>query len=51
MDNQTKRRLESAGWKIGDAVEFLGLNAEEAAIVELRLNLAKAVREREPGEA
>ena len=51
MDNHTKKRLESAGWKIGDAREFLGLTAEEAAIVELMLNLATAVGEREPGEA
>lgn len=46
MDKRTKKRLESAGWKIGEASEFLDLSAEEAAIVELRLNLAKAVRER-----
>ncbi len=46
MDKRTKGRLESAGWKIGEASEFLGLSAEAAAILELGLNLAKAVRER-----
>jgi predicted XRE-type DNA-binding protein len=46
MDKRTKKRLESAGWRVGDASEFLGLSAEEAAIVELRLGLANAVRNR-----
>jgi predicted XRE-type DNA-binding protein len=46
MDKKTEKRLESAGWKVGDASEFLGLSAEEAAIVELRVGLANAVRER-----
>jgi hypothetical protein len=46
MDQETRKRLESAGWKIGDAGEFLGATAEQAAIVELRLNLPRAVRDR-----
>ena len=46
MDTKTKKRLESAGWKVGDAREFLGLSAEEAAIVEVRVGLANAVRDR-----
>jgi predicted XRE-type DNA-binding protein len=46
MDKRTKKRLEAAGWKVGDASEFLGLSADEAASVELRVGLANAVKER-----
>jgi hypothetical protein len=42
MDSAKSRRLEKAGWKIGTTQEFLGLTQEEAAYVELKLNLAKA---------
>ncbi|HKM99231.1 MAG TPA: helix-turn-helix transcriptional regulator [Candidatus Binataceae bacterium] len=45
MDKRKRRRLEAAGWKVGDAAEFLGLDAEEKAIIELKLGLARAVRE------
>lgn len=45
MDTRTRKRLESAGWKVGGASEFLGLTEEEAAIVELKVGLANAVRE------
>jgi DNA-binding XRE family transcriptional regulator len=45
MKRQKKVRLEAAGWKIGSAKEFLGLTDAEAAIVELKLELAKALRE------
>jgi hypothetical protein len=46
MDKKTKKGLETAGWKVGDASEFLGLTEEEAAIVELKVGLAKAVRDK-----
>jgi Helix-turn-helix domain len=45
MEKQKKRRLESVGWKVGGADEFLGLTDEEAAVIELKLGLAGAVRE------
>ena len=45
MDKRTRKRLESAGWKVGGASEFLRLTGEEAAIVELKVGLANAVRE------
>jgi predicted XRE-type DNA-binding protein len=44
MDKIAKMRLESAKWKVGDASEFPGLTEDEAAIVELKLALADAVR-------
>lgn len=45
MDKRTRKRLESAGWKVAGTSEFLGLTEEEAAIVELKVGLAHAVRE------
>jgi hypothetical protein len=45
MDKRRRRRLEIDGWKVGGAAEFLGLSHEEAAIIELKLGLADAVRE------
>jgi predicted XRE-type DNA-binding protein len=44
MRAEKKRRLEAAGWRVGSAEEFLGLTAEEATLVDLRLRLADAVR-------
>lgn len=41
MKSDKKTRLEKAGWKVGSAEEFLELTADEAALVELKLNLAK----------
>ena len=51
MDNRTKKRLEAAGWKVGGTTEFLGLTEEEAAIIELKVGLAAAVREQDAGDA
>jgi DNA-binding XRE family transcriptional regulator len=45
MKRQKKARLEAAGWKVGSAREFLGLTDAEAAVVEVKLELAKALRE------
>ena len=45
--NKTKRtRLEARGWRVGSAKDFLGLSAEEAALVETRLALSQALRSR-----
>src|SRR5205814_2443094 len=38
-----KTRLEAAGWKVGTAAEFLGLNKQEAAFVEMKLALARCL--------
>ncbi len=45
MKTAKKKRLEKKGWKVGTAAEFLKLTPEEAALVELRLRLADAVRQ------
>jgi ribosome-binding protein aMBF1 (putative translation factor) len=44
MDKRKRRRLEGAGWKVGSTTDFLGLSDEEAALVEVKLGLASAVR-------
>ena len=46
MSKAKRQRLEAAGWKIGSATDLLGLSDEEAAIVELKVSLAVAVRKR-----
>jgi len=46
MREQKKRRLEAAGWKIGTASELLGLSADEEAYIEIRLRLAKGLKNR-----
>jgi len=45
MNAQKRRRLEKAGWKVGSAKDFLGLTAAEEAVVDLKLALARAVRQ------
>jgi ribosome-binding protein aMBF1 (putative translation factor) len=44
MKLEKKKRLEAAGWRVGTVSEFLGLTAEEEALIELKLDLARAVR-------
>jgi DNA-binding XRE family transcriptional regulator len=39
MDKAKLDRLRAAGWRSGDAADFLGLSEEEAAFVELKLSL------------
>jgi ribosome-binding protein aMBF1 (putative translation factor) len=45
MDQKRKDRLESAGWRVGNAEDFLELTREEAAFVELKLALARFLRD------
>ena len=45
MDKAKKDRLAAAGWRTGDAGDFLELTEEEVAFVELRLALADYLRE------
>ena len=44
MKEANRKRLEAAGWKVGSVAEFLALSDEEAAVIELKLDLAEAVR-------
>ena len=40
MKSSKKKRLESAGWKIGSVKDFLGLTPEEEAFIVVKLTLA-----------
>ena len=44
MRSTKKKRLEAAGWKIGDAADFLDLSREEREFVELKLALVGYLR-------
>ena len=44
MNKAKRQRLEKAGWRIGSAADLLRLSPEEAAIVDLKVSLAAAVR-------
>ncbi len=44
MRESKRKRLESKGWKVGAAKEFLELSDEEAADIELRLRLAEGLK-------
>jgi phage-related protein/DNA-binding XRE family transcriptional regulator len=46
MKDAKRNKLRKAGWKVGSAADFLGLTAEEAALIELKLLLAANLRER-----
>ena len=45
MNSAKKKRLEANGWKVGSTAEFLNLSSEEAAFVELKLVLSKALQD------
>src|ERR1051325_2788060 len=45
MKTDKKRRLEAAGWRVGNTREFLELSSGEAEFVEIKLALARRVRE------
>ena len=44
MDATKRKAIEAAGWKIGDAADFLGMSAEERQLLDTRVELAQAVR-------
>lgn len=46
MDAKKRKRLEKAGWSVGDAADFLNLAPEEAALVEMRVALSRSLRAR-----
>jgi ribosome-binding protein aMBF1 (putative translation factor) len=46
MKPSKKANLEAAGWKVGNATDFLGLSADEAAYIELKLALSEELRKK-----
>ena len=50
MDQNTQKRLEEQGWKVGTASDFLGLSSEEEVLIEIKLALSQALRGRRKGQ-
>ncbi len=46
MRKSKRKRLERAGWKVGDLGDFLGLSDTELAIIDMRVALALELRKR-----
>ena len=44
MRKDKRQRLERAGWRIGDAADFLQLSDEERRFIETKLALAEGLR-------
>jgi predicted XRE-type DNA-binding protein len=44
MDVAKRKALEAAGWKVGDAADFLEMTAEERQLLDTRVQIATAVR-------
>ena len=44
MNVSKKRKLESAGFKVGGAQEFLGLSNDEMALIDLKVRLIRMLR-------
>jgi ribosome-binding protein aMBF1 (putative translation factor) len=45
MRGNKRQRLETKGWKVGSASEFLGLSSQEEAYIEIKLRLAPSLRD------
>lgn len=45
MDTRNSKKREAAGWRSGDAADFLGLSEAESRLIGLRLEIARATRE------
>lgn len=45
MDKKKREKLEAKGFKITSVAEFLELTPDETAIIEIRLDLSKALKE------
>ena len=46
MNEEKRKRLEAKGWKLTSVAEFLELTPEENAIIELRLALSNALKQK-----
>lgn len=45
MKAEKRKQLESAGWRVGDAKDFLALSDDEAQFVDIKLALARRLRQ------
>lgn len=49
MDRTKKTRLAAAGWRVGSTEEFLSLSETERAMIDIRVHLARTIREERVG--
>lgn len=45
MKASKRKKLENAGWKVGSIEDFLGLSAEEAEFIEMKLALSRFLKQ------
>ncbi|HWQ34339.1 MAG TPA: helix-turn-helix transcriptional regulator [Blastocatellia bacterium] len=45
MNNQRRKKLEAAGWRVGNAADFLGLTETEDAFITVKLLLSRRLKE------
>ena len=45
MDAAKRKVIEAAGWKVGDAADFLKVSDQERQLLETRVKLALAIRQ------
>ena len=45
MDKSKKPKLESKGWKFGNAEDFLNLTREESDYIEIKLRLSNSLKQ------
>jgi predicted XRE-type DNA-binding protein len=45
MDAEKRKAIEAAGWKVGDAADFLEMSDEERQLLDTRVALAMAIRQ------
>jgi DNA-binding XRE family transcriptional regulator len=45
MKNDKRQKLEAAGWRVSDVRDFLDLTTGETEFVEIKLDLARRLRE------
>ena len=46
MDPKKKKRLEAKGWHLGDAFEFFGIDEADAAVIDMKVGLARELQDR-----
>jgi len=46
MDQATREQLAQKGWQVGTVSDFLDLSPEEATLIEIKLALSRALKER-----
>lgn len=50
METTKRKTLQSAGWKIGDAADFLEMSDAERQLLDARMELALAIRRQRESE-